>query len=126
MNSPTLGSSFDLDSIAPQVGGDGRSMRTIGNDVGRALRRARAARGLTLRDVGIRSDGRLTPTAVAGYERGERKISLQRFCELAIFYGVEPEGLLAEALHTDDREPVVDLTPFEEPSPSTTGRRPPR
>jgi transcriptional regulator with XRE-family HTH domain len=93
--------------------------KTIGGDAGRALRRARTARGLTLRDVGIRSAGRLTPTAVAGYERGERKVSLQRFCELAVFYGVEPERLLAEALHPDDRELVVDLTPFEEPARTT-------
>ncbi len=91
-------------------------MGAIGNDVGRVLRRARAARGLTLRDVGIRSDGRFTSTAVAGYERGERKISLQRFCELANFYGVEPERLLSEALHPNDRDLVVDLTPFEEPA----------
>ncbi len=84
--------------------------------MGRALRRARQARGFTLRDVGIRSGGIFTPTAVAGYERGERAISLQRFCRLATFYGVAPEDLLAEALHPDDREPVVDLTPLEEPT----------
>jgi transcriptional regulator with XRE-family HTH domain len=89
---------------------------TIGDDVGRALRRARAERGLTLRDVGIRSAETFTATTVAGYERGERKISLQRFCELAIFYGVEPERLLSEALHPDDHDLVVDLTPLEEPA----------
>lgn len=85
---------------------------------GRALRRARMARGLTLRDVGYRSDGAFTPTAVAGYERGERSISLQRFCELAAFYGVAPERLLAEILHPDDA--LVDLTPFEPPAPTLT------
>ena len=94
--------------------------KMIGGDVGRALRRARTARKLTLRDVGIRSSGKFTPTAVAGYERGERKISLERFCELAIFYGVAPERLLAEALHPDDRELIVDLTPLEEPARTTS------
>ncbi|MDQ2964665.1 MAG: helix-turn-helix domain-containing protein, partial [Chloroflexota bacterium] len=59
--------------------------------MGRALRRARQTRGLTLRDVGIRSGGIFTPTAVAGYERGERAISLRRFCDLATFYDVAPE-----------------------------------
>jgi transcriptional regulator with XRE-family HTH domain len=105
----------------------GRSVgKTVGGDVGRALRRVRTARGFTLRDVGIRSGGTFTPTAVAGYERGERKISLQRFCELSAFYGVEPELLLAEALHRDDRELVVDLTPFEEPARTTTTSKRPR
>jgi transcriptional regulator with XRE-family HTH domain len=88
--------------------------------MGGALRRARAARGLTLREVGIRSRGRFTPTAVAGYERGERNISLVRFCELAFFYGIEPERLLAEALHPGDGRFVVDLTPFEEPALTPT------
>jgi transcriptional regulator with XRE-family HTH domain len=90
--------------------------KPIGDQVGRALRRARLTRGLTLRDVGTRSGGIFTPTAVAGYERGERAISLQRFCQLAAFYDVAPEDLLAEALQPDDREPVVDLTPLEEPT----------
>ena len=86
--------------------------KTIGGDVGRTLRRARAARGLTLKEVGIASGGRFTPTAVAGYERNERAISLQRFCDLAAFYGVAPERLLSEALHPGEGE-LVDLTPFE-------------
>jgi transcriptional regulator with XRE-family HTH domain len=84
----------------------------IGDELGRALRRARLSRGLTLRDVGIRSKGTLSPTAVAGYERNERAISLQRFCDLAAFYGVAPERLLSEALHPGEDE-LVDLTPFE-------------
>ena len=94
-------------------------MGAVGSDAGRVLRRARTARGLTLQDVGIRSDGRFTASAVAGYERAERKISLQRFCELADFYGVEPERLLSEALHPNDPDLVVDLTPFEEPALSS-------
>lgn len=98
----------------------------IGGDVGAALRRTRTARGLTLRDVGIRSGGAFTPTAVAGYERDERKISLERFCELAVFYGIEPERLLAEILHPDDPELIVDLTPFEETARTTTEQKRPR
>jgi transcriptional regulator with XRE-family HTH domain len=83
---------------------------TITVAVGHALRRARTARGLTLRDVGIISGGAFKPTAVAGYERGERNISLQRFCDLARFYGVEPEHLLAVVIHSKDPESVVSLT----------------
>ena len=95
----------------------------IGDKVGHALRRARRARGLTLREVGVRSGGMFTPTAVAGYERGERSISLQRFCDIAAFYGIAPEDLLSEARASDDREPVVDLTPFESPAPTSGGRK---
>ena len=101
-------------------------MGAVGRDAGSVLRRARRGRGLTLRDVGIRSGGRFTASTVAGYERGERNISLQRFCELAHFYGVEPERLLAEALHSDDHELIVDLTPFEEQTRTTLGRKSPR
>ena len=91
-------------------------MGTIVIDVGRALRRARTARGLTLRDVGVRSEGRFSPSAVAGYERAERSISLERFCQLATFLGVAPERLLSEILHPDDPEPVIDVASFEEPT----------
>lgn len=82
--------------------------------VGDVLRRARRRRGLTLGGVSKASGGRFKPSAVGGYERGEREISLQRFCDLAAFYGVSPDRLLAEALDVtspDEREEVViDLT----------------
>ena len=35
---------------------------------------------------------------IGGYERGERSISLARFCDLATFYGVPPDRLLGEVL----------------------------
>jgi transcriptional regulator with XRE-family HTH domain len=66
--------------------------------VGNALRRARQSRHLTLRDVGERSQGRFKPTAVAGYERAERSISLERFCELSELYDMAPERLLSQIL----------------------------
>ena len=90
----------------------------ISAEAGRALRRARIAAGLTLRDVGERSSRAFTPTAVAGYERGERQISLQRFCDLATFYGVAPEQLLAEIRRgLAEREQLIDLTQLEEREP---------
>ena len=92
--------------------------KPIAEDVGSAMRRARLARGLTLREVGTKSRGVLTPTAVAGYERGERGISLQRFCDLATFYGIPPEQLLAEILHgVPTRAELIDLTELEERQP---------
>jgi transcriptional regulator with XRE-family HTH domain len=65
-----------------------------------------------LRDVGARSNGRLKPTAVAGYERGERGISVQRFWKLCELYGVRPVAALAEIVQgAEGRPPVVlDLT----------------
>jgi transcriptional regulator with XRE-family HTH domain len=59
---------------------------------------------MTLREVGIRSGGTFTPTAVAGYERAERSISLERFSALCAFYGVAPDRLLGDVLRrSDDR-----------------------
>jgi len=82
-------------------------------EVGRALRRARQARGLTLRGVGRLSHGRFKPTSVAGYERGERKISLERLRDLADFYRIPSDRLLGRVLDRLDpegrREIVVDL-----------------
>jgi transcriptional regulator with XRE-family HTH domain len=85
-------------------------------ETGRALRRARLARGMTLRDVGVRSNGQFKPTAVAGYERGERAIALERFCELARLYGMEPERLLLQIMWRMARrpEPTIDRTKISE------------
>ena len=79
-------------------------------ETGRALRRARQARGLTLREVGLRSDAAFKPTAVAAYERGERAISLERFCALAQLYGMAPDRLLAQVMWRIERrpEPTID------------------
>jgi hypothetical protein len=65
---------------------------------------------MTLRDVGVASKGVFKPTAVAGYERAERSISLERFCELARLYQMEPERLLAQIMwRAKGRpEPTVD------------------
>jgi transcriptional regulator with XRE-family HTH domain len=65
-------------------------------EVGLALRRARHARGLTLRQVSDATEGRLKPTSVAGYERGERTISLERFMELCDLYIVPPQSVVAD------------------------------
>ncbi len=88
--------------------------------MGHALRRARLGQGLTLRQVGDRSGGAFKPTAVAGYERAERSISLERFCELCRFYGMAPEFVLAQILEPAGERPeiTVDLTRLEEPAPA--------
>ena len=84
-------------------------------EVGTALRRARHARGLTLRQVAGATGERLKATSVAGYERGERSISLERFVELCDLYGVPPQSLIADIWRTVHGipEPDVELARLE-------------
>jgi transcriptional regulator with XRE-family HTH domain len=84
-------------------------------EAGRALRGARLANGLTLREVGERSGGAFKPTAVAGYERAERSISLERYCALCAFYGLAPDRLLSEIIEGVDQERVIVLTDVDVP-----------
>jgi transcriptional regulator with XRE-family HTH domain len=89
-------------------------VKHVTRDLGKALRRAREERGLSLREASRRSQGRFTASGIAGYERGERRISVERMCALAEVYGVRPERLLAAALHPAGTEPVgPDLSALE-------------
>jgi transcriptional regulator with XRE-family HTH domain len=91
-------------------------MVRLAAEIGRALRRARRERGLTLRQVAERSRDRFKPTSVAGYERGERSISVERFSELSAIYGIPPDRLLADALRRWGGRPevAIDPTRFED------------
>lgn len=88
-------------------------METFAQVVGKVLRKARLERGLTLDDVWLRSAGRFKPSSVGGYERGERSISLDRFCLLAAFYATPADRMLAavlEEVNPEGREQlVIDL-----------------
>jgi transcriptional regulator with XRE-family HTH domain len=85
--------------------------------IGEVLRHARQQAGLTLRQALDRSEGRFKPSVIGGYERGERSISVARFCELATFYGTPADRLLGQALARLDpaarRETVLDLGRLE-------------
>ena len=89
-------------------------MDSFSKTVGTVLRRARRRVRLTLHDVAALSLDTFGPTTVGGYERGERGITLARFCELAAIYGVPADRLLAEVLEEsapDGRGSVmIDLT----------------
>ena len=87
-------------------------MASMALEIGGALRRARLARGMTLKQLSVASAGRFKPTSVAGYERGERSISVVRFCELCRLVGVPPDRLLGEILRAARADPdlVIDLT----------------
>lgn len=81
--------------------------------IGDVLRRVRVERALTLSDVEARSGGRFKPSSLGGYERGERLISLTRFCELAAVLGIPADRLLQEVLaraaSQDSLEVVIDV-----------------
>lgn len=87
-------------------------MSEFGDEIGRALRHARVARGLTLREVSFLTQGRFKATSVAGYERGERAVTVERFVELCSVYGVAPQAVLAEIARRVERgtEAKIDLT----------------
>jgi transcriptional regulator with XRE-family HTH domain len=84
-------------------------------EIGRALRRARVGRGLTLRQVAGLSQNRFKATSVAGYERGERTISVERFLELCDVYGISPTAVLGEIVRAvgGKLEQEIDLTLLE-------------
>jgi transcriptional regulator with XRE-family HTH domain len=90
--------------------------------VGEALRRARQSRGLTLRGAAERSRGTFKASSLGAYERAERKISLERFCDLATLYSILPDRLIALALELLDpqgrQSVVLDLNRMSNiPSP---------
>jgi hypothetical protein len=87
-------------------------------EVGAVLRQIRKARGLSLRQVTVRSRGQFKPSSIASYERGERQISLTRLFALADVYDVAAERVVAAIAHRlvrsgpDDGPDVQVLDPF--------------
>jgi transcriptional regulator with XRE-family HTH domain len=97
-------------------GREGGGLGDFADEIGKALRRVRTARGLTLRQVSTLTEGRFKATSVAGYERGERTISVQRFCDLCDLYQVSPQAILGDIVRVvaGTTEPEIDLTRLEE------------
>ena len=73
-------------------------MGDLSRAVGHILKNVRIQLGLSRENVEARSRGRFKSSALGSYERGERTLSLGRFCGLAELYGLLPERVLAEAL----------------------------
>jgi two-component system chemotaxis response regulator CheY len=84
--------------------------------LGRRLRKARRARGMSLLAVEVDSRGEFKSSALGCYERGERSLTAYRLTRLAELYDVPMEEVVS-----DDSAPrrVIDLarTP-EPPAPS--------
>jgi transcriptional regulator with XRE-family HTH domain len=94
-------------------------LEPLASEVGQALRRVRQDTGMTLQGVAEASGGRFKATSVAGYERGERSITVERFCDLCQFYGVEPGQLLIDIVRALEHraEPMIDLAALESLQP---------
>ncbi|MER3395570.1 MAG: transcriptional regulator [Acidimicrobiia bacterium] len=91
---------------------------TISKAIGRRLRAIRRQKGLSLQDVERQSGGRWNPSTLGAYERGFRKLTVERLRDLAEFYGV-PLSLLLGSLPHPDRpvsvsRVVLDITKLEE------------
>lgn len=75
---------------------------------------ARLRAGLSLEELARRSGGRYKPSSLGGYERGERTITIPRFCDLAQLLEISPDQLLGDALARvepqDHQEVVLDLS----------------
>lgn len=93
----------------------GHDTDPLSQEIGRALRRVRRSRGLTLRAVAQASQGAFKATSVAGYERGERAITVERFCRLCEVYDFPAQELLSEILSASRRrsDRVIDLAALE-------------
>jgi transcriptional regulator with XRE-family HTH domain len=93
--------------------------------LGTAMRAARRQAGLSLRDLERSSEGRFKPSAVGGYERGERDVSAERFVEFAYLVGRLPEDLLADTLRAvfprSHREITIDLGKLHETQVDAAG-----
>jgi len=78
-------------------------------EIGTALRRARKARGYTLRQVADISDGMFKTSSLASYERGERAISFDRFFRLTAIYDISPARLFADVARRVEGRPSVRI-----------------
>jgi transcriptional regulator with XRE-family HTH domain len=82
---------------------------TLAQELGTALRRARKARGYTLREVADMSRGTFKASSLASYERGERAISFERFFALTALYEISPSRLFAEVARRVEGRPSARI-----------------
>lgn len=60
------------------------------------MRKLRKARGWTLADVEIQSQGRIRAVVIGSYERGDRSMSVERAIEIADLFNIPLAELLCE------------------------------
>jgi transcriptional regulator with XRE-family HTH domain len=71
---------------------------------GAALKRIRLKKGLTQEDFGIVS----SRTYISSLERGTKKVSFEKACELAEHMGVHPLSLFAECFLIQEKADSLD------------------
>jgi transcriptional regulator with XRE-family HTH domain len=91
--------------------------------LGRRLRDVRRQRGWSLHDVEVASEGEFKASALGTYERGDRRITLERLQRLARLYRIPVDLLLPEhdpavaepagSPGGDDDQVVIDLAALE-------------
>jgi len=82
---------------------------TLAEEVGAALRRAREARDLSLRDAARASSGAFKASTLASYERAERTVPIERFFRLTSLYDISPVRLMADVLRRVEGRPSVRI-----------------
>ena len=80
----------------------------LSEEVGAALRRAREARKLSLRDA-TRVSGEMKASTLAAYERAERTVPIKRFVRLGFLYDISPVRLLADVLRRVEGRPAIRI-----------------
>lgn len=84
-------------------------LNTLAEETGAALRRAREARKLSLRDAVRVSSGAFKVSTLGSYERAERPVPIERFFRLAFLYDISPVRLLADVLRRVEGRPSVRI-----------------
>jgi len=80
--------------------------------------------GWSLEQLARQSGGRHKPSSLGGYERGERTLTLPRFCDLAELLGMPAGQLLSRALgHLDPEEHEEVLIDLRRLPDSKAGRQ---
>lgn len=72
------------------------------------IKAIRIIKGMTLAEVEVLSKGKYKIMTLGSWERGDRKLTLEKFLELCNFYGVSAVWLLETDLFT--RHATKDLT----------------
>ena len=97
-------------------------------DIAASIRQIRKQKGLTLKEVEKRSEGKWKAVVVGSYERRDRALSLNKAIGLAEFYQVPLEQLLGlanshSANSTEDAPLVIDLRRALQRTPGDASER---
>lgn len=93
--------------------GTERAPAQFDRELGERLRGLREARRLSLKDVQVKSGGKIKVAALRSWECAERRIPVSRLPYVAEFYGVPVASLLPGDAEAGERVPVIEEFPAE-------------